>query len=151
MKTQTKGTLFPGVKVREQPGRGRKFMRRILVGAAISMLALGLSAPVASAGDGRVEKNGSCSGSTDWKLKVKPDNGRLEVEFEVDQNVNGQEWRVVLKDNGDRFFRGTKTTHGPSGSFEVNKRANDQAGTDQIKARARNLSSDELCKGRASI
>ncbi|HYN36315.1 MAG TPA: hypothetical protein VEV82_05000 [Actinomycetota bacterium] len=126
-------------------------MRKILVGAAISMLALGLSAPVASAGDGRVEKNGSCSGSTDWKLKAKPDNGRLEVEYEVDSGVNGQEWRVVLKHDGERFFRGTKTTHGQSGSFSVEKRVGNHDGTDHFKARARNLSNDELCKGRLSI
>jgi len=60
-------------------------------------------APAAQAGggggsDGTITR-GSCSGRTDWKLKVKPDNGRLELEFEVDSNVNGQPWNVRIKQN----------------------------------------------------
>ena len=41
--------------------------------------------------DKRDEKRvaGSCSGGSTAKLKVKHDDGRLETEFEVDQNRNG--------------------------------------------------------------
>ena len=129
-------------------------MKRIQLGLAVSVLALGLSAPATAGGggpDGLVERNGSCSGSADWELKAHPDDGRLEVEFEVDQNQNGEEWRVVLKRNGNRFFRGVKTTQGPSGSFEVERRTNNGPGTDEIKARARHLSSDQVCRGSLTI
>ena len=66
---------------------------------ALAVLALvAAAAPVAvagtaTAGDGDVVRRGSCTGSTDWKLKAKPDDGRIEVEGEVDSNRNGQDWR----------------------------------------------------------
>jgi hypothetical protein len=114
---------------------------------ALSVFAL---APHASAGT-EVRREGSCSASSTWKLKLKPDNGRLEVEFEVDSNVAGQTWRVRLFQNGDRIFRGHRTTRGPSGSFELRVRANDTAGTDSFRGRASNPHSGETCIAHASI
>ena len=108
-------------------------------------------AATASGGGAEVRKTGKCSMSSTWKLKLKKDDGRIETEFEVDQNVVGDTWRVTLKHNGNRFFRDRRTTKAPSGSFEVNKSVNDAAGKDTISARARNLSTDELCKAQASI
>ena len=128
-------------------------MRKLVSALAISML-LALSAPATAGGggpDGLVEKNGSCSQGSDWELKSHPDDGRLEVEFEVDSNVNGQEWRVTLKRNGERFFRRVKTTQPPSGSFEVEKRTPNGPGEDRFVARARNLGNDELCRGSLTI
>jgi hypothetical protein len=124
--------------------------------AAAGLLAVGImgSAPHAFASggnDGDVIKEGPCSGASDWKLKLSPENGRLEVEFEVDQNVIGDTWRVRMKDNGTVFFRGEAVTKGPSGSFEVRKLTTDQPGTDHVVALARNLSTSETCQGSASI
>jgi hypothetical protein len=118
------------------------------------LLALGLFgtiAPAASAKAGDVIKTGRCSAGSTWKLKLSPDDGRIEVEFEVDQNKVGDTWRVRLSHDGDVFFHGTRTTQAPSGSFEVRKRTNDAAGTDTIRARARNTSTDEVCTATASI
>ena len=126
-------------------------MKKFVLALALAT-ALAAFVPAASAGDdNRVERRGSCSGATDWKLKAKPDDGGLEVEFEVDQNVNGDTWRVTLKRNGNRFFRGRRTTHGPSGSFEVERQTGNAPGEDRINARARNLSTDELCRGHLTI
>ena len=44
--------------------------------------------------------SGSCTAGSSAKLKAKPDDGRLEAEFEVDQNRNGVTWRVVIRRNG---------------------------------------------------
>lgn len=84
-------------------------------------------------------------------LQLSPENGRVEVEYEVDQNRNGQNWRVRMFHNGERFFAGMRTTQPPSGSFEIRRVVNDAGGTDTIRARAKNVSTDELCRGRASI
>ncbi len=122
--------------------------------AAAGLLAAGIfsAAPHAFAsGGGDVVTEGPCSGTSDWKLKLSPQNGRLEVEFEVDQNVVGDTWRVQMKDNGTVFFRGRAVTKGPSGSFEVRKVTADQPGTDNVVAQAKNLSTGETCKGTASI
>jgi hypothetical protein len=125
-----------------------KIVRLILVGA----LALSIAgAAPASAKSGDVVKRGSCSGSTDWKLKLSPQNGRIEVEYEIDSNVVGQRWRVRIFENGNRIFAGSRLTKAPSGSFSVRVVAPNPAGTDAFKARAKNPNTGELCVGRASI
>ena len=105
----------------------------------------------AFAKDGDVIRQGSCSGSSDWKLKLSPENGKIEVEYEVDSNKVGQRWRVKLFENGNRIFRGTKTTQGASGSFTVRTLGNNTAGSDSFRAHARNLAGGETCGGAASI
>ena len=65
-------------------------------------------------------RRGSCSGSTDWKIKAGPEDGRIEVEAEVDSNRTGQTWRWRLRAQRQRVRAGApRTTEGPSGSFEV--------------------------------
>jgi hypothetical protein len=128
---------------------------RKLVGlglAAIVTAVVLVSAVPAAAGDDReVIRTGNCSRASDWKLKLKLDDGRIETEFEVDQNRNGQRWRVVLRRDGAVFFRGIRTTRAPSGSFEVERRPVNRAGRDRISARAVNLRSGEVCRGAATI
>ena len=53
--------------------------------AALMIGGLTATAPAsAKDGDGRVIVRGDCSRRADWKLKAKPDDGRMEVELEVD-------------------------------------------------------------------
>ncbi|MFC4785716.1 hypothetical protein ACT8ZV_14640 [Nocardioides sp. MAHUQ-72] len=121
--------------------------------AAVVLIASAL--PVIGAGTAHasddVVRRGSCTGSTDWKMKAKPDDGRIEVESEVDSNRNGQTWRWVLRHDGDVVARGTSTTRAPSGSFEVSRRTTDHAGTDSFRFRAVNPASGEVCVGRVSL
>ena len=129
-------------------------IRRMTAGTlGIGILATGMlaTAPAIAARGAAVTSTGSCSASSDWKLKVKPDDGRLEVEFEVDQNRNGKMWNVVLKHNGNAFFSGQRTTHAPSGSFSVTKRTGNAAGTDTIIGRATNARTGEVCRGVVSF
>lgn len=132
----------------------KNIIRRGAFGSlALSLLATGmLSLPTTVAAKGtEVIRTGSCTLSSDWKLKVAPDNGRLEVEFEVDQNRSGQVWNVVLKHNGTTFWSGQRTTLSPSGSFSVTKFTSNAAGTDSIVGRATNPKTGEVCRGAASI
>jgi hypothetical protein len=128
-------------------------MRKLLILSLAALAAAALTA-VSSAqakGGPEVLKRGTCSGSTTWKLKLKNDNGRIEAEFEVDQNVVGKRWSVVLTRNGAVVFRGTRTTRAPSGSFEARKLFGNAAGADRVVATARALGSREVCRGTASI
>jgi hypothetical protein len=111
-----------------------------------------LLTPAASAkdGDGRVERSGACTGVSNWDLKAKPDDGRLEVEFEVDQNTNGVRWHVVLKRNGNRVREANRTTQAPSGSFSYEKRIADPGGTDKIVGIA-TRDNGERCRGSLRI
>ncbi len=109
-------------------------------------------ASAAESGGGReVVKRGECSGASTWKLKLGAEDGRIQTEFEVDQNRNGVRWRVTLERNGVRFFRGIRATQPPSGSFEVRRLTRNAPGRDRIVARARNLQTGELCRGVSSF
>ena len=107
---------------------------------------VGFAAP-ALAADGDVIRRGSCSGSSDWKLKASPQNGRIEVEGEVDSNVSGQNWKWKMLHNGQVSARGGATTSGASGSFSVRRLMVDISGTDRIGWRAKNPSTGETCSG----
>jgi len=117
------------------------------------LMAIGVLAavPASAGGDREVIRRGNCSGSTDWKYKAKADDGRIEIEYEVDQNRNGDRWRVTLKHDGNRFFKGTRVTRGRSGSFDIERKVNNHQGVDRFRARARNLRTDEVCRGQVSF
>lgn len=114
--------------------------------AALAVSPLVLTAPDASAKGVRVQTSGDCAARTDWKLKAKNDDGRIEVELEVDSNRNGQRWAVTVKDNGVKVWSGHRTTRAPSGSFSVEKRIANRAGADRIVATAKNLRTGETCR-----
>jgi hypothetical protein len=111
-----------------------------------ALLVLGAPALASHGGDDdRVVKTGTCSDGARWKLKVKTDDGRLEVEGEVDSNTSGQSWRWKIKDNGSVAAKGSATTSGSSGSFSVERKIADASGTDTIVFRASH--SGEVCSG----
>ena len=95
---------------------------------------------------------GSCTVRSTSKIKVKQeDGGRLEVEFEVDQNRNGQKWGVVLKRNGAVVTRTSALTRAPSGSFSVQRLIGDRAGADAVTGVARNADTGETCTARVVL
>jgi hypothetical protein len=113
---------------------------------------VGLATPAAaSGGSDAVIRTGNCSGAADWKLKAKPDDGRLEVEFEVDTNRNGQNWNWTLRRNGTAFAQGTATTRAPSGSFSIERRTANPAGADTIVGTATNVRTGQTCRGQLTI
>ena len=126
-------------------------MKRIIAAALVTALALVVPAGMAWAGTNDVVERGSCDGSSEWKLKLSPQDGRIEAEFEVDQNVSGDRWKVKIRHDGERVFRETETTGGASGSLTVRIVEDDHSGTDAFKAKAKNLSTGEVCVGTASF
>ena len=135
--------------------RGRR-----LAGGAVALLAAsaGLVTPAwakdGSSGSGsggndrEVRASGACATGR-WALKAKPDDGRLEVEFELDTNRNGQTWAVIITDNGTSVFSGNRTTVAPSGSFEIEIHPANRTGADRIVATARR--GGQTCTGTVTI
>ena len=95
---------------------------------AAALGATTVQAASAKSGDG-VRVAGTCSDTSSSKLKVKRDDRRLAVEFEVDQNRNGVPWTVELRKDGRLVFQGTRTTLAPSGSFSLERRIVGTTGT----------------------
>jgi hypothetical protein len=120
---------------------------RLLAGAATTVTLLTAGIVPAMAKDGAVILRGDCSGRADWKLKVSPDNGRLEVEGEVDSNRSGQLWRWRLRHDGVLVAKGSRVTGGASGSFDVRRLMANHSGTDTIVFRALRPATGEICRG----
>lgn len=113
--------------------------------ATLAFVVAGTSASVAN--DDDVVVDGNCSKRAEYELKASPEDGRLEIEGEVDSNRVGQTWRWKLWHNGSLTGKGTRRTKGDSGSFEVRRVIVDMAGTDWSTFKARNIRSGEICRG----
>jgi len=123
--------------------------RAMVATAVLGTLLIGGTAMPVLAKDGDVIRRGSCSGNSDWKLKLSEEDGRIEVEYEVDQNVVGAVWRVQIRHDGDLVFAGRRTTRAPSGSFEVRILQRNRAGDDVFRGRAVHTRTGQTCGGRA--
>ena len=122
----------------------------LAVAVALATVAAALTvAPRASAKDG-LRVSGTCTKGSTAKLKLSREDGRIEVEFEVDQNRNGVRWHVGLRRNGALVASTTARTRAPSGSFSVRRLIADGQGTDRVTAVARRASG-ERCTARASF
>lgn len=120
-----------------------------LIGAAY----LGVT-PIASAKTGATVVTGVCTVRSTWKLKVSPDKDALNrpliaTAFEVDQNIVGQRWSVVIRrDTTTVFSSNNVITQAPSGDFKVVSRFSNPPGQNIITAIASNAATGERCQAR---
>src|SRR5918999_2987800 len=121
-------------------------MRKLTILIGLLVVVAGFPAVSAGRDNPGVIKTGKCSNAAGWKLKAKNENGLIEVEFEVDQNISGRSWNVVIRRDVRVVFRGARTTRPPSGSFEVVRRIRNPAGPDRIVATARAVAGG-TCRG----
>ena len=122
----------------------RPILLCLVAGAAL------VAIPATFAKDGDVLVQGTCTGPSSSKLKLSEEDGRIEVEFEVDQNRNGIRWTVTLRRPTALLVRTTRVTRGPSGSFELRRVVGNRAGPDRINARAMRASG-EVCRASATF
>ena len=127
----------------------RERVKRLAAACALGGAAL-VGAQAISAKDGDVLVRGTCTKASASKLKLSGEDGRIEVEFEVDQNRNGVRWTVVLRRPSTVLLRTTRVTRAPSGSFEVRRVVADLVGRDRISARATSPSG-EVCRATAAF
>ncbi len=98
-----------------------------------------------------VIRTGSCSGASDWKLKVKPDDGPSRSSSRSTRTRTARSGTSALKQDGTTFWSGARTTHAPSGSFSVSRLTSNRSGVHQFTGRAVNRTTGEVCRGTASI
>lgn len=93
---------------------------------AVALTSLG-SVSGAQAKSPRVTETQMC-GSIATKLKVSAEDAGVEVEYELDQNVNGKTWALTLKRNGTVAGSAKRTTRAPSGSLNWRVMPSDASG-----------------------
>jgi hypothetical protein len=127
--------------------------RTALAALALTALAAPLAAvaPASASGGDAIRTHGGCQGPAVWKLKTKADDGRIQVEAEVDSNRSGQVWRWVLKHDGSVSSRGRSRTGGVSGSFSIERLTANLAGTDHFTFRAKHRATGDVCRGTISF
>ena len=118
-------------------------IRCSLLAAALAVA--GSSIATAKGGNPVVRSNASCSSGVTAKLKAKHDDSRLEVEWEIDQNRNGVRWTWSIARDGVKVRSGVARTVAPSGSFSVERRIVDKAGTDKVVFKA--TYAGQTCRG----
>lgn len=71
-------------------------------------------------------------------FSVSKDDGRFEVDVDVDDAAPGSRWRVVLRHDGQRFH--SKVHRADSdGDIEINKSRRDTRGSDTFKVRVKKI------------
>ena len=85
------------------------------------------------------------------RVELVKDDRRIAVGFKVVQGVVGDVWGTGIAHNGRALFRAFLATHGDEGSFAVRVWTRKTDGPDFFRVRARNLTTDEICRGRAVI
>lgn len=109
---------------------GTAALAATLIGSVVA------AAPAQARGGDAVRASGACTSHGTWHLKAKPDDGRIEIEFEVDVNRPGQTWHVRITDDGHVVANRNATTTARSGSFSIERRTADRVGTDVVRAHA---------------
>ena len=86
--------------------------RRMFAGVLAAGLGLALMAGPANAENSRIETKGSCSASSDWRLRLTPivKKDIVKVQGKIDEGVAGSKWHVVASDNGAVVFEGDLVT-----------------------------------------
>ena len=109
---------------------------------------LSAAAAPAVAKDGDVRREGSCSPSGTWKVKASPEDGRIEVEGEVDSNRNGQSWHWSIRHNGSIVATGpAQDRRPPAAPSRYAACWPTAAGTDTFVFTARRAGTQQVCRG----
>jgi len=116
--------------------RTRLLMVTAAITASLTAPLLVAAAPAFASGGGGVSASGACTNGGHFELRAKRDDGRIEMEYQVDSNRAGQVWVVRITDNGVVVVSRHATTAGPSGSFTIRKVIANLPGLDKIHAHA---------------
>ena len=107
--------------------------------------------PAAPAKDGDVRRAGRCTGASTAKIKLSEENGRIEIEFEVDQNRVGVRWNMVLRGNGTVIRRASRVTRAERGPSSCGHWTANRTGAERITATATRAGSAVARPRRSSL
>jgi hypothetical protein len=117
----------------------RKTTATIGVTALMAVPAATLMASPASA----AEKSGKCGGAR-FELSVEKDDGRFEVEADIENAKPGSKWRVILKHDGKRFYNKVRKAD-REGDIEVERNRRNTAGKDVFRLTVKRVGTKTAC------
>lgn len=107
--------------------------------ALLGVPALAVTATPAHA----AEKSQRCDGAR-MELSVEKDDGKFEVEAEIDDARPGSRWRIVLRHDGKRYFNDVRRADG-DGDIEIDRDRRNTAGRDVFTMRVNRVGTDGGC------
>ena len=107
---------------------------RVLLVLLASSAAL-LAAPPVARADDDVRVRGTCTASSQVRLRVRADDGRLRIELELANRGRATQWRVVIVRERRLAWQGTVRTPRRS-TARVRRSYADWFGTDTVTVRA---------------
>jgi hypothetical protein len=125
-------------------------LRRGLALAAIAAAA-GCAVPAAWAEDDRddVRVRGACTGRSEARLRLRTDDGRIRVEFELENRGPSTRWKIVVLHERRIAWRGGART-GPRRSLRLRRTVADWFGSETVAVRAVSRRG-EACRASATI
>ncbi|QIK65550.1 hypothetical protein G7072_03655 [Nocardioides sp. HDW12B] len=90
-----------------------------------------------------VDRSERCDGAR-IELSVEKDDGRFEVEADVDNALRGSQWRVTLLQDGNRYFTDVRTADN-EGDVSVDRNRPNTAGKDVFTFRANKVGTGGSC------
>jgi hypothetical protein len=126
----------------------RTHPRRMLATGAVLLTLTMLAAPATALAGVRT---GHCTGTADWELEVYHEDGRIEVEFEVDHSRSGASWTWTMRNDGYLFAHGKAKIGAHRDSFSVSRLSANGPGHDHIVVRAVNTATGQVCRATATL
>lgn len=129
--------------------RTRLLMATAAITAGLTAPLVAAAKPALASGGGGVSTSGACTNGGHFELKAKHNDGKIEMEYQVDSDRADQVWAVQITDNGTVVVSRHATTAGPSGSFTIRKVIANQPGPDKIHAQA--TFGNHTCRGTVTL
>ena len=87
-------------------------------------------------GSGDVRVAGSCGRGATSSLRLRSDDGRIEVRFRLEQRRGSGLWRITVVHEQRVAFRATKRTTRSDRSYELRRMVPDLSGSDTVAVHA---------------
>lgn len=112
-----------------------------LAGLTAAPLAVLTAAPASA-----VEREGRCDGA-EFQLEVERDNGRFDVDADIDDATPGSKWRVILKHEGRNFYNVQRTADS-DGDISVDRTRPNTRGADTFVMKINKVGTGGSCTHR---
>ena len=115
----------------------------LLTAVPLAAAAIVVPAQAAQADRGDRQKNGACGAGT-YELQVEREDGGFDVAVDLDRLAPGSTWKVVLRHDGKRVAKVTRTAD-EDGDVELDAWRRNTAGSDTFTFRATPVGGGQGC------